>query len=160
MCKRVYAKSYSQSLKSFNERSRFCSRECLGKWNGNHQGQKTQFKKGDGRNLWWKEAGMSAPPCAGWNKKYENGAPIEVVREWRRKGMKKYRSSEKNLEKIKARSFLNDRVRSGDVKRLPCELCAHHESEAHHHKGYAEENWLNVQWLCKQCHEKNHKLNQ
>src|SRR5437870_4357481 len=24
--------------------------------------------------------------------------------------------------------------------------------EAHHYKGYAKENWLDVQWLCRRCH--------
>jgi hypothetical protein len=28
--------------------------------------------------------------------------------------------------------------------------------EAHHHRGYAPEFWLDVVWLCKNCHDKAH----
>lgn len=30
--------------------------------------------------------------------------------------------------------------------RKPC------KPQAHHHKGYARENWLSIQWLCHSCH--------
>jgi hypothetical protein len=29
--------------------------------------------------------------------------------------------------------------------------------EAHHHLGYARKNWLNVRWMCRQCHVLEHK---
>lgn len=34
-----------------------------------------------------------------------------------------------------------------------CEACnKRRKVEGHHHKGYAKEFWLSVQWLCKPCH--------
>ena len=158
VCGKKYFKLVNQSNKNWNERSRFCSRSCGMKWRKLElgTGESSQFKKGDGRNLWWKERGMKVPPCAGWNKKYPNGAPLEVIREWRRKGMKKYRANAKNMQKVHARSFLNDRVRSGEIERLPCQKCGSEKSEAHHYKGYEKQNWLDVQWFCKKCHEIEH----
>jgi hypothetical protein len=29
--------------------------------------------------------------------------------------------------------------------------------EAHHHRGYAREHWLDVVWRCRQCHTLEHK---
>lgn len=47
-------------------------------------------------------------------------------------------------------------VRSGKLyKRRSCQNCAViGKVEAHHYKGYAPENWLEVQWLCAKCHRK------
>ena len=28
--------------------------------------------------------------------------------------------------------------------------------DAHHHNGYAPEHWLDVEWLCRNCHERAH----
>jgi hypothetical protein len=36
-------------------------------------------------------------------------------------------------------------------------LCGTPKTEAHHHLGYAEEHWLDVQWLCKKHHREVHK---
>lgn len=47
-------------------------------------------------------------------------------------------------------------VRSGKLyKRNSCANCGLiGKVEAHHHKGYAPENWLDVVWLCPPCHRK------
>ena len=29
--------------------------------------------------------------------------------------------------------------------------------EAHHYMGYARENWLVVEWLCRPCHHRTHR---
>lgn len=40
-------------------------------------------------------------------------------------------------------------------KRNSCQNCGMIcKVEAHHHKGYSPENWLEVQWLCPKCHRK------
>lgn len=39
------------------------------------------------------------------------------------------------------------------VRATKCELCGKEgKTQGHHHKGYAEENWLEIQWLCVKCH--------
>lgn len=39
----------------------------------------------------------------------------------------------------------------------PCEYAGCNETkvQAHHHAGYEQENWLNVQWLCRNHHKEN-----
>lgn len=36
-----------------------------------------------------------------------------------------------------------------------CEKCGieQHHLEAHHHRGYLQEHWTDVRWLCKGCHD-------
>jgi hypothetical protein len=45
------------------------------------------------------------------------------------------------------------------VKPKLCPVCCieGRRIEAHHHAGYARENWLNVVWRCRQCHTLEHK---
>lgn len=59
-------------------------------------------------------------------------------------------------EKAKARSVVSHAIRKGTLIRPEkCEFCsANGRVEAHHHKGYEKENWLEVVWLCKKCHTK------
>lgn len=60
-----------------------------------------------------------------------------------------------HAEKIKARYHVSNAIRDGRLlKASACQLCnTACEVEAHHHKGYARQNWLNVQWLCLTCHK-------
>lgn len=66
----------------------------------------------------------------------------------------------KNPERAKAIRTANNRVitaiRNGTLVRPAiCSSCgAVGKIEAHHHKGYAPEFWLDVVWLCKSCHAK------
>lgn len=55
-----------------------------------------------------------------------------------------------------AHSAVNMAVKAGKLTRpTKCERCGKGRREiiAHHHKGYAKKNWLNVQWLCHSCHK-------
>lgn len=63
--------------------------------------------------------------------------------------MRWYRKKEPH--KVAARAYARNTL----VKQ-PCIECGHEKSEAHHHKGYERENWLEVQWLCKKHHEQTH----
>jgi len=57
-------------------------------------------------------------------------------------------------EKYKARYNLNNAVMLGKIERpTVCEKCGTSGMiQGHHHKGYAEEYWLDVEWLCASCH--------
>ncbi|MBE3039725.1 MAG: hypothetical protein IMZ62_13060 [Chloroflexi bacterium] len=59
-----------------------------------------------------------------------------------------------------ARDALHGEIRSGKVIRpTACSLCGHAGPVAgHHHKGYAPEHWLDVEWLCRQCHDRRHAI--
>lgn len=55
--------------------------------------------------------------------------------------------------KHEARTAVANAVRSGALERQPCEQCGYEDAQAHHYKGYDEENWLEVQWLCYRHHK-------
>ena len=61
-------------------------------------------------------------------------------------------------ERIKARAAVATLLRRGDiVKPATCSTCgALGPVDAHHHMGYALEQWLTVQWLCRRCHKAAH----
>ena len=76
---------------------------------------------------------------------------------WRQseKGKRWYRNwAIKNPDKAQAYAATKEAIRSGKLSRPPqCEHC--HETKktiAHHHNGYTEEHWLDIQWLCASCH--------
>lgn len=60
-----------------------------------------------------------------------------------------YRAKKKYPEKVKARSLLIRAIKSGKLKRLPCEVCGIEKSEGHH-KDYSKP--LDVEWLCSYHH--------
>jgi hypothetical protein len=65
------------------------------------------------------------------------------------------RSAERDPIKQRARQKLQRAVRSGLIRRLPCEVCGALVTEAHH-PDYSKP--LDVQWLCKRHHEEVHSL--
>lgn len=48
---------------------------------------------------------------------------------------------------------MNKALRSGELERRPCEVCAHPKSDGHH-DDYAKP--LEVRWLCRSCHKLHH----
>lgn len=60
----------------------------------------------------------------------------------------------KNRHKVKAMNRVTEAIKRGRLKRKNC-FCGEF-GEAHHHKGYAEEFWLDVVWLCRKHHEEVH----
>lgn len=76
----------------------------------------------------------------------------------------KYRAA--HPDRVKARRALSSAIRSGKRVRGPCEWCNRQPEivsgvqvvQAHHHRGYAKERWLDVQWLCSRCHGAAHRV--
>lgn len=58
----------------------------------------------------------------------------------------------------KAHDAVSRAVKTGKLTQLSCEECGKIPSEAHHHKGYATENWLEVKWLCRSHHKLAHPI--
>jgi hypothetical protein len=58
----------------------------------------------------------------------------------------------RNKEKTLAQNKLNYAIRSGRIKRQPCEVCGSAE-RVHAHQ---PEDWYNVKWLCFVCHKMQH----
>jgi hypothetical protein len=60
-----------------------------------------------------------------------------------------------NPKKNKCHNTLNNAIKRGEVKRLPCEICGLLESEGHHN----DYNYpLKVRWLCRNHHKEWHKV--
>lgn len=72
----------------------------------------------------------------------------------RRAAIKRSKARATREGKTKARSAVARAVRKCELIRLPCERCGKTKSEAHH-PDYTKP--LEVIWLCRQCHAKEHR---
>jgi hypothetical protein len=75
----------------------------------------------------------------------------------RRAAQKRLRESAHGKIVIAARNAVNHAVTAGTLTRpTTCPECGGDGNgrviEAHHHKGYDREVWLDVAWLCRRCH--------
>ena len=83
---------------------------------------------------------------------------------WKKDNPYKYNSentSEYNKNRPyywRAHSAVGKALKNGSLTRQPCEVCGKKKTEAHHWN-YKKEYWLDVQWLCKECHEIWHSQN-
>lgn len=75
----------------------------------------------------------------------------ERGKEVRRIATKKFR--ENHPEKFKANVAVNNAVRLGKLKRLPCVRCGSLKTQAHH-EDYSKP--LDVEWLCSRHHADRH----
>jgi hypothetical protein len=106
-------------------------------------------------------------------REYKTPAYRERKRRWRMANIEKYRRcvreslkrgraerryqrprSVDDAHKSRARTLLNRAVAKGLIERLPCERCGHDERVEAHHSDYSRP--LDVNWLCKLCHEAVH----
>lgn len=76
--------------------------------------------------------------------------------ELNRKCRERYRKSSTYRALHYARTSVNQAVRYGKIKKMPCEICGTEPAEAHHDN---YNNPLKVRWLCKKCHSEWHKNN-
>lgn len=68
---------------------------------------------------------------------------------WQRAYRKTHPLSEKEKQKMKARSLALNALRQGKLNRLPCEVCKNGDTEFHH-DDYSKP--LEVRHLCRACH--------
>jgi hypothetical protein len=63
-------------------------------------------------------------------------------------------------EKTRARKAVQNALRRGQLTKPPaCQSCERTDAPrliAHHHRGYAREHWLDVEWICDSCHQRHH----
>ncbi len=64
---------------------------------------------------------------------------------------------QRDKAKCRARRMIRYAIKKGVLKRLPCEICGLDDVKLidAHHKDYFKP--LEVQWLCKRCHGKEHR---
>lgn len=63
------------------------------------------------------------------------------------------RARVRSPEKYRARQAVGRAVRSGKLRRMPCEVCGSLRVQAHHHD-YSKP--LDVHWMCWRCHNDEH----
>jgi hypothetical protein len=70
--------------------------------------------------------------------------------------MKEYRRrlTTEETHKMNVRSYTAKLVKSGKLKRMPCERCGSQSAEAHHE---SYQNPMEVMWLCKLHHAARHR---
>lgn len=69
----------------------------------------------------------------------------ERAKQWRQRNPSAYR----------AHTEVGNAIRSGRLKKLPCEFCSREDVHAHH-RDYSKP--LEVIWLCPKCHQRLHAL--
>ena len=80
----------------------------------------------------------------------------EVFLEKERNRIKTYRRE--NEPNYKAHNAVSNALRDGKLfKPAKCEACGDQLELQGHHWSYEEDNWLDVLWLCAECHGKEHK---
>ena len=78
----------------------------------------------------------------------------DSTRDYIREYMREYRKNPGVKLKIWGRSYTNNAVMAGKIKREPCAFCGGKKTEAHH-LDYGQP-WM-VMWLCPSCHRKVHQ---
>lgn len=84
-----------------------------------------------------------------YNKEYRKTNKEKI-----NKLLRKYRNSPIGKFKIRARLAVFNAIKSGDLIKLPCEVCGEKKSEGHH-EDYNKP--LEVIWLCREHHIELHK---
>ena len=150
-CKKKFPSRHGRQNKFCSKRCTYVSRIGSVAWNrGVSPTKETREKQSLAKINYFK----SHVP---WNKKYfTQEEKEENEKKIQSRYFKKYNQRPENKVKHKARCFLNKALTKGRIKKKPCENCNNTKSEAHHHKGYARKNWLNVIWLCRKHHKEIH----
>jgi hypothetical protein len=85
-----------------------------------------------------------------------NPERLLILREIMKKGSKKYKN--KHPEREKARSAVRRAIKSGKLTRpQDCSFCGCECKPDAHHDSYDVKDWLNVRWLCDNCHATYHR---
>ena len=95
---------------------------------------------------------------------YRRANPEHVAakkKEWQSANLDKVRvavakSRQRYPERAAAREAAREAIKAGTLVRQPC-WCGNPNTDAHHHKGYAPEYWLDVVWLCRKHHSELHR---
>jgi len=95
-------------------------------------------------------------------KYYHEGGGKKKNEEWKKKNPERAReilkkSEAKNRIKVKARQAVRNAIRKGEIRKpAKCQGCGKETTEldAHHYKGYIKRHWLDIKWICEDCHGK------
>jgi len=109
--------------------SKFCSRRCSGIVGARRLHEKSD-QSGENNPNW--RNGRSSDPYNSYVKSYKQKNPL----------------------KIKAHNLINTEIRSGRIKRLPCQECGALKVDAHHEDYFKP---YDIIWLCRSHHNARHR---
>lgn len=90
------------------------------------------------------------------HKEYSNTSKGRIARQ---QASARYRETPEGIFKQKARAVVNHGIRDKKIiKPIRCSVCLEDKPLEAHHKDYSKPT--DVVWLCKQCHEDTHHLNE
>lgn len=118
-------------------------------------------RQGDGKKSW----------CKSCEQEYKR---LPAVRERKRLSARQNRTAEKresrriysrlyrerHPDRAAARRAVNNAIKMGKLKPArvnPCSRCGEMAAQYHHHKGYEQKYWLEVEPLCAKCHVSVHQ---
>lgn len=110
------------------------------------------FKEGNNyrTHSWCKECESS-----GKYQKQKNKNPDRYLEQQR---IRVANYKKKYPEKISAKQAVQRALKSGKlVKSSKCEICGGEAAIQAHHHSYEKQYWLDVKWVCQQCHNNIHK---
>lgn len=67
-----------------------------------------------------------------------------------------YKAYIEREDKYVAQYMVTSAIKYSQLVPQSCEVCGDKKSEGHHHKGYKQEYWLDVKWLCEKHHKEIH----
>lgn len=76
----------------------------------------------------------------------------------RKAWQQRYDKTARRTVRRKANATVNNAIKRGHLERKPCEVCGE-KAAAAHHDSYLPIDWLNVRWLCAECHADWHDKN-
>lgn len=108
---------------------------------------------------WYRERYNNNPAMREAKKAYSRENPSRAAKDkWRRNNVEteraKGRRQAKEPESL-VRKQLNNAIRSGAIKRQPCEVCGEERAQGHHHDYNRP---LDVNWLCVLHHNAWHRV--
>jgi len=101
------------------------------------------------KSLFWRNRSSSdglQQSCTPCRKEYSKRYGNDIRRKYN------YDNYHKNPEHRRARAMVMRYLIKGKLVRGICEVCGDPKTHAHHYKGYAKENRLDIKWLCSKHH--------
>lgn len=121
----------------------------------------TTPRKRDHKKAYWDLKADSKKYAAYLERKRKQRLARNVNPDYERERKRKWRAANPAKDRMHhdAHHAVELAVKAGKLIRpKACELCmAGGKIEAHHHLGYEQAHWLDVQWLCQMCHAKQHR---
>ena len=94
---------------------------------------------------------FTIPPCWIRKNRGNDGTYCSLECRWKSKIFQSQR------QKNKARNKVRIALKQEKIEKKECVVCGDMNTQAHHYKGYSDENLLKIVWFCKKHHQQEHE---